>query len=45
MIYGEMKFIPRLDTEGELEKYGQELQDEMNNITAGLDKEFGVKLN
>lgn len=43
--YGNPKFIPQNVSIEEAERYSKELQDELNNITQELDKEFGIDLN
>ena len=44
IIYGEPMYIPRLDSEAEIEKYGQQVETALNDITSKLDEEFNIKL-
>ncbi len=41
---GNLKLIPQNVSDEEVEKYGKELQDELNNLTAELDREFNIEL-
>lgn len=40
--YGAPKFIPNIDSDEEVKRYGKELQDELNRLTTELDEQFNI---
>jgi lysophospholipid acyltransferase (LPLAT)-like uncharacterized protein len=43
--FGKLNFIPKDISDEEIEKYGKAIEDELNNLTIELDKEFNINLN
>ena len=45
IVYGDLKFIPEINSDDDLKKHGKELETALNKLTSELDGEFKINLN